>query len=223
MRGSPTPIRLVRCTPAARRVGRPETASQVAVFPTAVTPAFLPPPEGAEPSTPIGFQPDPHLDYGRFFTAEGGVLIVYKDLDLRFRHTLWRIGAWSAATGAAAWLLFDRSPSYSLWLTIPCLLVMAVLNWLIVAKPVEVYRRIEIRPDGLLLEGAEMFWLRLMEAGRPEFQPDEDGNQVLCGIYGTRFIEYLTARRFDEFDRMPEVLAAHLQQAMTQLWGEDDK
>jgi hypothetical protein len=31
-------------------------------------------------------------------------------------------------------------------------------------------------------------------------------------------VEFLTARRFDEFDRMPEVMAAHLQDAMRQLW-----
>jgi hypothetical protein len=41
------------------------------------------------------FEPDPYVDYGRFLTAEGGVLIVYKDLDLRFRHTLWRLFAWT--------------------------------------------------------------------------------------------------------------------------------
>ena len=53
----------------------------------------------------------------------------------------------------------------------------------------------------------------------PAFQPDKKGNQLLCGIYGTRFVEYLTVRRFDEFDRMPEVVAAHLQDAMRQLWS----
>jgi uncharacterized protein YcgL (UPF0745 family) len=58
-----------------------------------------------------------------------------------------------------------------------------------------------------------------MEGGFPAFRPDDEGNQVLCGIYGTRFVEYLTVRRFDELDRMPEVFAQHLQDAMRQLWS----
>jgi hypothetical protein len=39
--------------------------------------------------------------------------------------------------------------------------------------------------------------------------------RLLCG---TRFVDYLTVRRFDEFDRSPEALAAHVQDAMRQLW-----
>lgn len=70
----------------------------------------------------------------------------------------------------------------------------------------------------MILEGSEVFWTRFMENGWPAFRPDEEGNFVLCGHYGTRFVEFLTARRFDEFDRMPEVMAAHLQDAMRQLW-----
>ncbi len=58
-----------------------------------------------------------------------------------------------------------------------------------------------------------------MEGGWPAFQPDKEGNQILCGIYGTRFVEYLTVRRFDELDRTPEVFAAHVQDAMRQLWS----
>jgi hypothetical protein len=98
-----------------------------------------------------------------------------------------------------------------------CHLRSSVINWLIVAKPVELYRRIEIRPDCMIIEEADLFWRRYMEGGWPSFQPDKEGNQVLCGIYGTRFVEYLTVRRFDELDRMPEVIAAHLQDAMRQL------
>ncbi len=33
-----------------------------------------------------------------------------------------------------------------------------------------------------------------------------------------RVVEYLTVRRFDELDRTPEVIAAHLQDAMRLLW-----
>jgi hypothetical protein len=62
-----------------------------------------------------------------------------------------------------------------------------------------------------------------MENGWPTLQPDDEGNQQLCGIYGSRFVEYLTVRRFDELDRMPEVFGAHLQDAMQQLWGRSDQ
>ena len=119
------------------------------------------------------------------------------------------------------WLTLGHSPVQSEWINVIFLLGIAVLNWLIVAKPVEIYRRVEIRPDCLILEGAEVFWLALMENGLPSFQADEEDNQVLSGIYGSRFVEYLTVRRFDEYDRMPEVFAAHLQEAMQQLWNEN--
>jgi hypothetical protein len=170
------------------------------------------------PDAPTTFQPDPYVDYGRFLTREGGVLIIYKDLDLRWRHTIWRVLAWSTFTGAEGWLLLTHSPVHRAWINIVCLLGMAIVNWLIVAKPVELYRRVELRPDCMILEGRDVFWSRFMENGWPAFRPDEEGNFVLCGHYGTRFVEFLTARRFDEFDRMPEVFAAHIREAMLQLW-----
>ena len=170
-------------------------------------------------SSPKSFgQNDPYLDYGRFLTPEGGVLIIYKDLDLRWRHTFWRLLAWSVATGYAAWLLRHNSPVQATWINVFCLVAIALLNWLIVARPVEVHRRIEVRPDCLILEGADIFWRERMESGLPMLRPDDDGNQILCGVYGTRFVEYGTLRRFDEFDRTSETFAAHLAEAIEQLW-----
>ncbi len=165
-----------------------------------------------------GFQPDPYVDYGRFLTPEGGILIAYKDLDTRLRHMVWRVLAWTAASGFDAWVLLYHSPVQSIWINGLCLLLAAAINLFIVWKAVEVYRKIEIRPDCLILEGREVFWLGMMEEW-PSFQPDEEGNLVLRGTYGTRLVEYLTVHRFDEEDRMPEVFANHLQQAMQQLWG----
>ena len=114
-----------------------------------------------------GFQADPYVDYGRFLTPEGGVLLIYKDIDPRWRHWIWRVFAWSAATGAEAWLLLWHSPVQSLWINIALLILMASINGFIVWKPVELYRRIEIRPDCMIIEGEEVFWLRLMETGWP--------------------------------------------------------
>lgn len=166
----------------------------------------------------LNFEPDPYVDYGRFLTPEGGILMVYKDLDLRLRHTIWRLVAWAAFTGIAAVFLLGHSPLDSQAINIAALLIGAVINWLIVAKPVEIYRQIEIRPDCMILDGSDIFWRKYMEGGVPSFRPGADGTQVLCGIYGTRFITYLTVRRFDEYDRAPEVLADHLQDAMRQQW-----
>jgi hypothetical protein len=164
-------------------------------------------------------EPDPYVDYGRFLTPEGGILIVYKDLDLRLRHTLWRVFAWTTFTGLEGSFVMQHSLVPSMWMNLAALIVVALVNWLVVRKPVELYRRIEIRPDCLIMEGGDVFWRRFMESGWPAFRPDNAGNQVLSGIYGTRFVEYLTVRRFDEYDRMQEVLAAHLHDAMRQLWS----
>jgi len=162
---------------------------------------------------------DPYFDYGRFLTAEGGILIVYKDIDERLRHTIWRVVAWSLFTGYEWWTLFHEPPIHTLWIKVLSLIAVAVLNWLIVRKPVELYRRVEIKPDCMILDGFDVFWASFIEGGLPSFRPDKEGNQVLCGVYGTRFVEYLTVRKFDENDRMPEVMAAHLHQVMTQLWN----
>ena len=192
-----------------RIIARSDTSVPVSERPATVPPS----------SSWNGFQPNPYVDYGRFLTREGGVLIVYKDIDPRFRHTLLRLFLWSVATLSEARLLFGHMPPHNIWLNIACLVVVAIINWITVAKPIELYRAIEIRPDCMILEGSEVFWLRNMERGWPAFRPDEDGNQILSGIYGTRFVDYLTVRKFHEHDRMPEVLASHLQDAMQQLWA----
>jgi hypothetical protein len=218
------PVRLSRpqrTAPAARRLPRPGVQVRRIVRPE----LSIPNREILAPTLPApnwnGFQPDPYVDYGRFLTPEGGILFVYKDVDVRLRHTVWRVFAWTAATGGEGWYVLHHSPVANVWLNLACLLAVGIVNWLIVRKPVELYRRVEIRPDGMIIEGAEIFWLRHMENAWPAFKPGAEG-QVLCGIYGTRFVEYLTLRRFDDFDRMIEVMGAHLQEAMMQLWARPD-
>jgi hypothetical protein len=153
-----------------------------------------------------------------FLTAEGGILFIYKDLDLRWRHLLWRIFAWASSTGMEGRYLIHHSPLHAFWINLMGLITIAAVNLLIVMKPVEIYRRLEVRPDCMIVEGEKVFWARFMENGWPTFQRDQEGNQVLCGIYGTRWVEYLTVHRFDELDRMVEVFSAHLKDAMMQLW-----
>ena len=91
-------------------------------------------------------------------------------------------------------------------------------------KPVEIYRRIEIRPDCMIIEGADIFWaLRKMEIGWSCLS-------VPTATAWSRSLRQSTARASSgeylyrpafrtSFDRMPEVFAAHLQDAMTQLWA----
>jgi hypothetical protein len=218
MRQHTLPVRPTRRAPNARQAALPTAVPRRIIRSKIVNPAgrqqivrnFSP------PST--GFQPDPYPDYGRYLTREGGILIIYKDLDPRLRHTLWRMLAWTVLTGLEAVYLRPYQPVQSRWVESVGLLVAAIINWLIVKEPVELYRRIEVRPDCLIVEGSDVFWTRFMECGFPTFRSDKDGNKILCGIYGTRSVEYLTVRRFDENDRMSEVLAAHLHTAMQQLW-----
>ena len=165
-------------------------------------------------------EPDPYVDYGRWLTPEGGILIIHKDFDLRLRHTLWRLFAWTLATGGEAWHLLHHPLLRTGWILVSCIITVAIINWRIVRKPVEVYRKVEIRPDCLIIEGTDVFWRRFMEdAGFPRFMPGNNGEQIFCGIYGTRFVEYLIIRKFDEFDRGAEVCKAHIRDAMLQLWN----
>jgi hypothetical protein len=169
-------------------------------------------------SFPIETEASPYLDYGRHLTPEGGVLIAYKDLDLRLRHIIARVFLWGAYTWLEGWYLLNASPLESQLINYACLFAMAALNLLIVWKLPEMFRSVEIRHDCMILDQTDVFWLRLME-NLPTFRPDEEGKKfVLSGIYGTRYVEYLTTRRFDDKDRMPEVFVAHLKDAIHQLW-----
>jgi hypothetical protein len=47
-------------------------------------------------------------------------------------------------------------------------------TWLIIRKPVEVYRSIEIRRDCMIIEGGDIFWLRWIETNWPAFQVDKN-------------------------------------------------
>lgn len=69
---------------------------------------------------PVRNDPGPYESYSRILTPEGGVLITYKDLDLRFRQYAWRALAWLAFTGAEAWYLWAQSPLPSGWLNTLC-------------------------------------------------------------------------------------------------------
>jgi hypothetical protein len=177
----------------------------------APTPVELPPAPAV--------RPNPYVDLSRDFTAEGGIAFRYKDIDERWWRTALRILLWLGATALSYWFARYHSPVDSFILNGLGVVVGGIANWVILFKPVEVYRSVEIRPDCMILEGREIFWREMMELGLPSFQRTPEGHQMLCGVYGTRFVEYFTVRRFDELDRTPEVFAGHLQAAMQQQWS----
>jgi hypothetical protein len=212
-----------RAVPAVRRLPRPAApARQIVRSQLPVVRREISAPRSTVPNW-SGFQTDPYVDYGRFLTPQGGILLIYKDLDRRLRHWVWAVFAWSASTGGEGWYLFYHSPVHSVWINLLLVLLISLVNAFILAKPVELYRSVEIRPDCMIIEGADVFWLRYMENGWPTLQRDGKGNMRLCGIYGTRFVEYLTIRQFDELDRMAELFSTHLQDAIEQLWGLSDQ
>jgi hypothetical protein len=51
---------------------------------------------------------DAFVDYSRLLTPDGGILISYKDYDIRWRHTIWRVFAWCVVTGYEAWFVNRR-------------------------------------------------------------------------------------------------------------------
>jgi hypothetical protein len=95
------------------------------------------------------------------------------------------------------------------------------INLRIVRRPVEVAHSVEIRSDAMIVDGTDVFYAEDIGDNWPELQmkDDDPDRMVICGICGTRLIEYMTANRRDENDRTPEILAADLEAAIEQLWG----
>jgi hypothetical protein len=229
-------VRPGRETLSARRAARPTAARQAVTrqaLPTierAVTSSSRPavtrtvarlPRAGLQPrpDLPENFlQPNPFVDYARTLTREGGILIQYKTYDMRLRQTLWRLLAWSLWTGADAFFLWHGPHPQSWLITAGLFLLAALVNWLIVRKRVEIMASIEIRPDCMILDGSEIFWITHMPAMPSMYRGEEEGSLVLRGTYGTRRVDYLTVYRFDENDKAPELLELHIHGAMQQLW-----
>ncbi len=161
---------------------------------------------------------DPYLDYSRSLTAEGGILIAFRDYDLRFRHAFWGGLAWSLFTWLEIYTLVVNAVLFETWGLYCCALALGLTNWLIVSKPVEIYRRLEIRPDCMIVDGDEVFWARNMEHGWPTLEIKAEEEYTFQGVYGSRSVEFFTVRRFDKNDRTPELFASHFKDAVEQLW-----
>lgn len=163
-------------------------------------------------------RPDPFPDYARMFTADGSVRFVYKDVDERMRLLVAKVAIWTLATCVTFWFAHKARPiEPAIWNYLGALAMSGLYAWLVYG-PAELYRSLEIKPDCMVLDDEDTFWTQHMQMGFPSFRPGEDGHQVLRGIYGTRWVEFLTLRAFDELDRTPAVLSAQIAEAMRQLW-----
>lgn len=160
--------------------------------------------------------------YTRELTARGGVLITYYDQLRNPTFEILRDIAFFVASALVGWVLL-RSP-----LSWPGRgLVFAVIEttfWFFTFRKIIRRHQIEIHPDGMEVDG-RTFFIEAIGENWPALQmmvDDDEDRLTLCGIYGTRFVEYATANRVDVSDRTPEVLAEDLEMAMEQLWGRRD-
>jgi hypothetical protein len=163
----------------------------------------------------------PFVGYVRHLTAQGGILIAYKDIDRSVGCTILRVFAWCASNLAFTWVIVCQT-NLNLLYGSSLFLLLAFLSLLIVRMKFEVHHTVEIRPEAMIVDGTDMFLAKDIGDNWPalEMLDEEDPDRmVISGVCGTRFIEYMTANRADRNDSTPEVLAADLQEAMEQLWG----
>jgi hypothetical protein len=159
----------------------------------------------------------PFNDYVRMLTPQGGVLILYKDQNRSLFLTVLRVTACVIVTVVGIGPVFSFSGTSFL----TALALLLAVNALILYWKIESSHSVEIRPDAMIVDGEDVFYAQDIGDNWPELQM-KDGDPerwVICGICGTRFIEYMTVNRRDENDRTAEVLAADLRAAMEQLWG----
>jgi len=150
----------------------------------------------------------PFKGYVRMLTPEGGILILYRDQNCFLFLTILRVLACIVVTGGGGWLIFVVC-ALSFGQTLGGLTLLALLDWLIIQYKIEARHTVEIRPDAMIIDGQDVFYAEDIGDNWPELQmkDDDPDRMVICGICGTRFIDYMTANRLDGKDRTPEVLA----------------
>ena len=188
-----------------------------------------------------GYQgPNPYGDFVRTFTDAGGIRIAFKIRDPQLWRTIVRALLWLAVMAATFWFILRASPypliprSCGVARACPGSVVlahgllnsiaigaMAAVCWWILFFADQTLTSIEIRRNCMIIDDADVFWSDRMDLGWPQIVPgDEAESFVLRGVYGTREIDYVTLHAFDEKDRAIQVLGAHLQFAMQQLWAQ---
>lgn len=148
----------------------------------------------------------PFLDYERILTPQGGILILYKDRARGWFYMFLRLIAWFVLTGMGAWVLGQCAlPPFKalFWFLIIC-----AVNLFCVTRKIRFRHSVEVQHDRMILDGKHVFWARDIGTNYPELKikDDDPSRMVICGICGTRLVEYMTANRIDDNDRTPEVL-----------------
>ena len=162
----------------------------------------------------------PFNGYSRSLTAEGGILITYKDLNRSLLCRSLRVAACVALSGVCLTPILHFE-AFS-WAQLASAGALALANWIILKFKVRKGHAVEVRPDCMIIDGTDIFLAEdIGDENWPTLQhdPDDEGHQFIGGICGTRFIEYMTVNPLDESDRTPQVLEADLTLAFEQLWG----
>ncbi len=172
--------------------------------------------------SPIAEPTGPFNGYSRTLTSQGGIRFTYRDQIANTFLDIARVGTLIIGNLVSAVLVF-HSPFTGLGAVL-AFAGLSALVWRVARHKFIVWHSIEIHPDGMTIDGQYFFSADDIGDNWPALQmPDDNPDRlVLSGICGTRFIEYATANRIDQNDRMPEVLAADLELAMEQLWGRRD-
>jgi hypothetical protein len=168
---------------------------------------------------PTIYDPESSADYERILTPEGGILILYKDCVRNGFRTVLIFALWLSATVFEIYLTAEwrmPAPLRVVWIAL-----LGALTLFVVTRKGKRSHSVEIRHDRMILDGKDVFWADRIGRQWPQLQNkgDDPNRMVIAGIYGSRWVEYMTANRVDENDRTPEVLATDLQEAMQQLWG----
>ncbi len=203
----------------------------------AASPPVVPIRAAVPPSRAAYRGPDPYVDFQRDFTDEGGIRLTFKIKDVQAWRTAIRVVLWFLAMTVTLWFAvrgspFPMEPRCALRACPESVRLMhfgvnlvllglaaAVYHW-ILFRDDQAYTSLEIRPDCLIVDGCDTFWRAHMDLGWPQLVPVPDGSFVLRGVYGTREVDYVTLHAFDDKDRAIQVLGAHLQFAMQQLWAQ---
>lgn len=178
------------------------------------------PPPAINPATL--YVPNCSTDYERILTPAGGILILYKDCVRNPFRTVLTFSLWLLATVSEIYLTADwpmPAPVRVIWIAL-----LGVVTGFVLTRKRKVSHSVEIRHDRMILDGQDVFWADRIGRQWPQLQNkgDDPNRMVIAGIYGNRWVEYMTANRVDENDRTPEVLAADLQEAIQQLWGRSE-
>ncbi len=84
--------------------------------------------------------------------------------------------------------------------------LLGVVTGFILTRKRKVSHSVEIRHDRMILDGQDVFWADRIGRQWPQLQNkgDDPNRMVIAGIYGNRWVEYMTANRVDENDRTPK-------------------